>query len=271
MAAENLLELREFIHKELGIKMPASKVPMLHGRLQKRLRALGITSLAEYKEHLLHAPKDSDEVTQFIDAVTTNKTDFYRESAHFDFLLDRVVPQHTRATSRRLDIWCAGCSTGEEPYTIAMLLAHHARTRVGFEFGVLATDISTRVLEHARDGIYAAERVEPLPPAVRERYVMRSKDRTRKEVRISPEIRARVKFHRLNFMDADYGVANTFDAIFFRNVAIYFEPSTQEAVVSKLCRNLAVGGYLFIGHSESLSNFSLPLKYVSPAVYQRTP
>jgi chemotaxis protein methyltransferase CheR len=270
---DSLVGLREYIKTELGIKMPATKVPMLESRLQRRVRSLNLGSFAEYQRYLFNSPGGKKELIEFVDAVTTNKTDFYREPSHFDVLVKQgladILKIPGRAPSTPLKVWCAGCSTGEEPYTIAMILAEHGPAVGVTDFRILATDISTRVLAHAKAAVYDAERIDPLPVQLR-RYVMRSKDPQNRVVRVVPELRRRVSFHRLNFMDANYGVAEQFDVVFFRNVAIYFDGPTQEAVVTKLCKNLRPGGYFFLGQSESLSSTRPPLRHIGPSAYRRT-
>ncbi len=267
---EKFAAIRTFIERELGIKMPVSKVPMLESRLVGRMRVLGLTTYEQYEQYLFHDPKAREEVVCFIDAVTTNKTDFYREYPHFEYLSSRAMPtlapQHGAA---KWKAWCAGCSTGEEPYTLAMVMDDYLRQTNNPDFAILATDISTRVLEQARGGIYQADRVTPLPDQLRKRYVLKSRDPHRHDVRIAPELRRRISFHRLNFMDPDYGVKDMFDVIFFRNVAIYFDAPTQERVVGKLCAQLRPGGYFFIGHSESLPGRGHNLEHVGPAIYRK--
>jgi len=164
-----------------------------------------------------------------------------------------------------MKLWCAGCSSGEEPYTQAMVLSEYAKQQSGFDFAILATDISTKVLEHARLGIYDVSRMDPIPMPMRKNYLMHGKDK----IRIVPELRRKISFHQLNFMDDDYAVKDEFEVIFFRNVMIYFDKSTQEAVINKLCRNLKVGGYLFAGHSESLAGLDIPVTSIGSAVYRK--
>jgi chemotaxis protein methyltransferase CheR len=273
LSSESLNRFCAFITRELGIKMSPAKLPMLQSRLQRRLRELGIATLEAYQHYLFNSAGGEAERVHFIDAVTTNKTDFFREPQHFEFLTRTALPgldadaNAMQPWSFRL--WCAGCSSGEEPYTLSMVLSEFARERPGFDFSILATDISQRVLEHAARGIYPAERIEPVAMPLRAKYLLRSKDRTRDEVRIVPELRRRIAFHRLNFMDADYGVREQFEVIFFRNVMIYFDKPTQEAVINKLCRNLVPGGYLFVGHSESLAGLDIPVRCVTTAVYRK--
>ncbi|MFO1475283.1 MAG: protein-glutamate O-methyltransferase CheR [Verrucomicrobiota bacterium] len=257
----------------LGIKMNSGKVSMLQSRLLRRLRELRLASLEEYQEYLFHSADAQEEQVQFINAITTNKTDFFREPQHFTFLTETALPEiarlHGDPASWRANIWCAGCSSGEEPYTLAMVLAEYARTHPGFDFSIFATDISTRVLQHAEAGIYDEDRIAPVSLQLRRSYFLRSKDPSKHLVRVIPELRSRVRFRRLNFMDADYGVHERFDLISFRNVMIYFDRPTQEAVISRLCRNLIRGGYLFVGHSESLAGLNVPVEPVTSATFRK--
>jgi chemotaxis protein methyltransferase CheR len=204
-----------------------------------------------------------------MDAITTNKTDFFREPQHFDFLTGTALPRmDSGGATVRITLWSAGCSSGEEPYTLAMVLSKYAAGRRGLDFQILATDVSTRVLEAARSGIYTEAQVEPVPEEFRRKYLLRSNSGSEKLVRIVPELRKKVSFHRLNFMDAEYPVKDQFDAIFFRNVMIYFDKSTQEQVIARLCRSLKRGGYLFVGHSESLAGLDVPVELVRPSVFR---
>ena len=273
MTPESFQRFAVFITGELGIKMSENKVPMLQSRLMRRLRQLGLASLEEYQTYLFESPNAEEERVQFIDAVTTNKTDFFREPHHFDYLVKTALPALKRTygggPSWKFRLWCAGCSSGEEPYTQSMVLAEYARDHDGFDHEILATDISTRVLEHARLGIYDESRVDPVPLALRHKYLLRSKDSARALVRVVADLRRKVSFHRLNFMDDDYRVKDQFEVIFFRNVMIYFDKPTQEKVINKLCRNLRPGGYLFVGHSESLAGLRIPVESVASAVFRK--
>jgi chemotaxis protein methyltransferase CheR len=260
--------LSEFIHGECGIKVTEAKKVMLEGRLQKRLRKLGLGSFATYCEYLFSSEGMEKELTFMIDEVTTNKTDFFREPAHFRFLAESVLPDLTRSR-RRLTIWSAGCSSGEEPYTLAMVLSAHAERFPGFEFLVLATDISTSVLSKAEKAIYDEDRIVPVPAEFKRKYLLRSKDKTKKIVRIVPQLRSHVRFRRLNFMDRDFGFREPIDVIFCRNVIIYFDKPTQEKLLNRFCRQLAPGGYVFMGHSEALIDMKVPLVPVAPTVYRK--
>lgn len=259
-----------FVTDHLGIKMPKEKVLMLSGRISRRIRQLQLASADDYARYLFESIHGPEERVHFIDAVTTNKTDFFREPAHFSFLEDVVLPGLAASAEpgRLLTFWSAACSSGEEPYTLGMLLNEFTRFRPGLDFGILATDVSTRVLAQAVHGIYDASRIEPVPEPLRCRYLLR--DSLHKRVRIVPELRSKVSFHRLNLMDDDYRVRTMFDVVFLRNVLIYFERRIQEAVVNKLCRNLKPGGFLFVGHAESLAGFDVPLTQVGHAVFRKT-
>lgn len=260
----------EFIKTELGIKMPASKKTLLEARLQKRLRELCMNSHDEYCEYLFSAAGMEEELPNLVDVVTTNTTDFFREPKHFELLSSTVLPEvlARRSASRSVNIWSAGCSSGEEPYTLSMVLSEFGRLNPGFTFSILATDISTQVLRMAVRAIYPESKIAPIPSECRKRYLLRSKDRTRKVVRIAKEARSHVRFRRLNFME-EFTFDGQLDIIFCRNVVIYFDRQTQETLFSRFCRKLAPGGYLFIGHSESLAGMDLPLEPVAPTVYRR--
>ena len=168
-----------------------------------------------------------------------------------------------------MKIWSAGCSSGEEPYTIAITLSEFMEKSPGLAYSILGTDISTQILQKAADAIYKEERVSVVPLALKKKYLLKSKDRTNPTVRINSELRKRVRYQRLNFMDSTYNISDTFDVVFCRNVLIYFNRETQENVIGKLCTKLKSGGYLFIGHSESIMNMQLPLKQIKPTIFQR--
>ena len=271
LSSADFERLSLFIHQELGIKMPPAKKALLESRLQNRLRALGHSSFTEYCEFLFSPGGLDQELVMMIDLVTTNKTDFFRESHHFDFLSRTALPELIKSAGPVVTVWSAGCSTGEEPYTIAAVMSDFALNNpgIGFDYSILATDISTRVLEHARKGIYKEERLAPVPEGVKRRYFLRSRDSSRELVRVCPELREKLRFMRLNFMDETFPIDGQLDIIFCRNVIIYFNKETQERLMWKFCEHLRPGGYLFLGHSETLSGLGLPLKKVSASVYIR--
>ena len=268
MSNKDFLRLKDFIYNECGINMVQSKKTMLEARLQKRLRTLNFTSFSNYCDYLFSQEGIKEELTDMIDQVTTNKTDFFREPAHFEYLSRNVLPNFAR-TKRNIFLWSAGCSSGEEPYTLAMVLNDFANANRGFNFLILATDISTRVLDKARFAVYDQERINPVPPEMRKKYLLRSKDKTKNLYRVAPALREQIRFRRLNFMDNDFGFREPMDVIFCRNVIIYFEKPTQERLLNKFCQYLSPDGYLFMGHSETLFGMNVPLTQVAPTIYRR--
>ncbi len=275
MSTAEFERLSAFIHAELGIKMPSAKKTLLEARLQKRLKTLSMRSFTDYCEYLFSQEGAREELIQMIDLVTTNKTDFFREAHHFEYLADSVLPElvsgRGAGVKRPLRVWSAGCSSGEEPYTIAMVLNEFSRIKpaLGFDYSIISTDISTRVLEAARRGVYSETQAAPIPGELKRRYLLRSRDNTRGVVRIVPDLRAKTSFMRLNFMDPEFSFSEPLDIIFCRNVVIYFDKATQEKLFAKFCNCLNRGGYLFIGHSETLNGFNLPLEKVSTSVYRK--
>jgi chemotaxis protein methyltransferase CheR len=271
ICSRDYARLCELIYTQAGIHLGPDKKTMLEVRIKRRLRHLSLHSYGLYCDYLFGREGMREEIVHLIDAVTTNKTDFFREPRHFDFLTQRVLPQFAagNVVGRPFLIWSAGCSTGEEPYTMAMVLNEYAEANPGFRFRILASDICTTVLEKAESGVYAMEDLKPVPPALRRKYFLRSRDRSSDRIRVAPELRRTVEFRRLNFMDADYGLSEKPDAIFCRNVIIYFDRPTQENILKKLSRCLPRGGYMFVGHSETLHDMSLPLAPVAPALYRR--
>jgi chemotaxis protein methyltransferase CheR len=273
ISAKDFDRFSRLIYSECGIKMPPHKRSMLEARMRKRLRALDFTSYEQYSDYFFNLADHSQELVQLIDEVTTNKTDFFREPAHFDFLTRVALPQlidsHGAGIDRPLRLWSAGCSSGEEPYTLAMVLSEFAEQCPGFRFDILGTDISTKVLDKARLAIYRSERIEPVPLPLRKKYLLRSKNPEQNQVRIIPELRQKVNFHRLNFMGEDFGIDRSMDIIFCRNVIIYFDRPTQQRLLQRFCKVQQSGQFLFMGHSETLSGMDLPLKQMAPAVYRR--
>jgi chemotaxis protein methyltransferase CheR len=270
LSGKQFVRLKDFIYSHCGIKITEAKRTMVEARLRKRLKSLGIESFSLYCDYLFSAKGMEEELTHMIDQVTTNKTDFFRESAHFDYLARKALPELT-AIKKTITVWSAGCSTGEEPYTLAMVLSEFAGGRPGVRFMILATDISTRVLEKAKVAVYDGETVEPIPPALKHKYLLRSKDRTRDLYRMKPELRECVKFRQLNLMDGDFGFREQMDIIFCRNVIIYFDKPTQEQLLKRFCGLLSPYGYLFMGHSETLFGMDLPLVQAAPTVYRKRP
>ena len=270
LSARDLNRLCKLIYDQCGINLNAEKRVMLEGRLKRRIVELKLSSYHEYCEYLFDGHgHDAEEMVQLIDAVTTNKTDFFREKPHFDLLVSQVLPElAARGKNRELLIWSAGCSTGEEPYTLAIVLTEYARAHAGFRFRILATDISTAVLAKAKLGVFTSEVVSPVPLDLRRKYFMQSRNRESNQLRVVPELRDTIEFRRLNLME-DFGMSELADAIFCRNVIIYFDRPTQEQLFRKFSRQLVDGGYMFVGHSENLHHMDVPLVPVAPALYRK--
>jgi chemotaxis protein methyltransferase CheR len=210
------------------------------------------------------------ELVHMIDVVTTNKTDFFREPTHFDFLTNRILPQYKNGGSSFMKIWSAGCSSGEEVYTIAMVMEEYLKqTPLRLPYALLGTDISTHILEKAQAAVYSEDQIARIPLALKKKYFLRSKDPLVHKARVVPELRKKVRYQRLNFMDSQYDVPGYFDVIFCRNVLIYFDKAVQEKVINRLCSRLKEGGYFFLGHSESISNMQVPLRQIQPTVFIR--
>lgn len=264
----------QLIETRVGIQLPGTKRTMVEGRLRKRVRALGMRDLDAYASHVFEKNGLDAEFDHLVDCVTTNKTDFFREAAHFTFMRDVAVPQllrQRRASPVKLKIWSAASSTGAEAYTAAMVLDGMRREpgTGGFMFSVLGTDICTDVLEQARRAIYPRAMLTPVPRDLADRYLLWPRDASRDEVRIAPELRRTVQFMHLNLMDETYDVDRDVDLIFCRNVLIYFDKPTQKAVVGKLRSHLRPGGYLLLGHSESMAGGDgLGMRQILPTIYQ---
>lgn len=272
LSKKDFQNLAQFIHGSLGIKMPDVKRGMIESRLRKRLTHLGLTSYEDYCDYLFSPKGMQDELQHFVDEITTNKTDFFREPHHFSFMLEKGLPDMVSRTGagivRKFTVWSSACSRGDEPYTLAMVLSEFALANRGFDFSILATDISSRVLETAVEGIYDTQVVDSVPLDYRRRYLLKSKDQTKKLIRIRPELRKKIMFRQMNLMDEDYNIKNKFDMIFCRNVIIYFDKPTTDQLMVKLCNMLVPGGYLFMGHSELLDCSHLPLVSVAPTIYK---
>lgn len=267
LSLKDFNRLSEFIHHGYGIKMPIEKKTMLQCRLQKRLKMLNMSSFTEYCNFLFSKEGKGSELVQMIDVVTTNKTDFFRESAHFDFLYQQILPKIEKWG--KLRVWSAGCSSGEEVYSLAMLLSEFSASHRSLEFEILGTDISTRMLEQASNAIYNEEKAAVIPIDYKIKYMLRNKEASKKTVRINKTLRSKVYFQRLNFMDSDYNVPGLFDIVFCRNVLIYFDKSTQELVINRLCKKIKPGGFFFLGHSESIMDMNVPLHQIKPTIFQR--
>jgi chemotaxis protein methyltransferase CheR len=243
---------------------------MVETRLRRRVRALGMTCFADYTNRIFGPDADEEEIVHLIDAVTTNKTDFFREPSHFDYLVRAALPTllRDRDSSSLFTIWSAASSTGEEPYTLAMVLDGFSEVRA-LNWRIVASDVSTEVLARAQRAIYPEALAEPIPPALRYKYLLRSRDREKGLVRIVPRLRQKVNFLRVNLLSSRYDIPKPVDVIFCRNVFIYFNRQTQGQILERFCDYLCPGGYVFLGHSETVNGISASLVQVAPTIYRK--
>ena len=265
-------KIAKFMEENVGIKMPESKRLMIQARLSSRLKALRFADFNQYIDYVFANHKDGqEEMILMIDALTTNLTHFFRENTHFEYMTNSVLPEFYSQGLQKLEIWSAGCSSGEEPYTLSIVMNEYLRAhqRQFLDFKILATDISTKVLTKAMNAVYPMSSVDKLSYDMKKKYFLRSRNREKALVRVKEEVRNRVNFQRLNFMDANYSHCGMKNIIFCRNVLIYFDKPTQEAVVRKLVNQLVPGGYLFLGHSETIFGMNLPLKNMAPTVFRK--
>ena len=255
--------------------MSETKKQLLKSRLQRRMRICGIGSYSGYHDYVVAHP---DEVEFFVNSVTTNKTDFYRENHHFEFVTSHVVPEAVNRAeampgNNALKIWHAGCSTGEEPYTLAIVLKEAQAAYPGLHFAQLASDIDTEVLRTAETGIYAEERVRTLPTQTLRQWFLRGKGQRAGSYRIKPELQGQLTFRQINLLDEPWPMKEStkFDVIFCRNVLIYFDKPTQNRLFERFHERLNAGGYLFLGHSESMHGQDSRFRSIGKTIYRALP
>ncbi len=257
-------EISEFIYNLCGIKLAAGKENLVKARLAKRLRFLGMSDFDDYIAYMKNE-QEPVELSCMIDEITTNQTSFFREYNHFDFLRDKAIPQ---LNEHRIRIWSAGCSSGEEPYSIALFLDKHLPQIKQKDIKILATDISLKMLEKAREGVYNDQSLQSVPSQMLMKNFQTVRVKPFRLRQINESIKKMITFARLNLM-SDWPMKGPFNMIFCRNVMIYFDKQTREKLVNKYYEILEQGGYLFIGHSESMAGLNQPFKYVQPAVYRK--
>ncbi|MFU8819075.1 MAG: CheR family methyltransferase [Desulfurivibrio sp.] len=259
----------DLVYQKTGIYLKTEKKELLNARLGKRLRALGMDSFAQYYDHVL-GDSSGEELVQMIDVVSTNFTSFFRENNHFDLLVSQVLPEliSRSGAKKELVIWSAAASSGEEPYTIALVTEDFFADKPGWGYRILATDISTRVLAHAQQGVYPTERVTKVPKNYLKKYFQRGVGAAAGSVRVKESLRRRISFERFNLMD-NFPWNGSLDVIFCRNVMIYFNRETQQALLNKFHHALAPGGYLFIGHSESISSLKHGFAQIASTAYRK--
>lgn len=266
LSAAQFREIRDLTYRICGIHLPAGKEGLVQSRLARRLRLLQLTDFDQYISHV-RADAGGTEVSHMIDALTTNKTNFFREPRHFEYLAERVLPE-ARERGEPLRIWSAGCSSGEEPYSLAMLIVDDPRARHP-DARILATDIASDILDRAREGVYDERQLEGVSEARRRAHFEPVRAGAGEpKWRVRDPLRSLIRFARLNLM-GEWPMRGPFDVILCRNVMIYFDKPTQERLVERFAALLRPGGHLLVGHSESLSGIRHGLRFVQPAVYMR--
>lgn len=262
------------IYRLCGINLSATKKLLVEGRIRKRMKQLSFESFDAYLDYFFSREGYEAEYVNLIDVITTNKSDFFRENHHFDFLKETGLPaiiryMETNLKSRSMSFWSAGCSSGEEPYTLAIVLKEYFENRKNIQFTIYASDVSTLILDSAIAGIYEAEKIDSIPLTLKKKYFLKSKAVDKNLIRVASEIRDLVDFRRINFLESDYDIPGNLDAAFCRNVLIYFDRQTQESVLKKILRKIRGEGYLFLGHSETITGLDLPLRRIAPTIYQK--
>jgi chemotaxis protein methyltransferase CheR len=262
---EDFNVLRKMSNAHSGIQVPDERFDMFYSRLSKRVRRLGLNDFSEYCEYLRN--NHDDEFTEFINAITTNLTSFFREMHHFDYLKTVVIPELLvrNAATKQIRIWSAGCSTGEEPYSIAITLSENVPS--DWDVKILATDLDTHVLECAASGIYTQDRITDLPKETLKRWFMKSKSLP-DQVKVKPELQEIIQFKQLNLMQ-EWSMTKPFDVIFCRNVLIYFDRETKALLAKRYAKLLVSKSWLFIGHSESLNQLSSEFELVATTSYRK--
>ncbi len=266
---------RALIRQMTGISLPPAKIHLIEQRLRRRVTAFGLPDTESYLQMLLDQKGMDEELRHVIDLITTNTTSFFRESAHFDMLASQIVPERIARTPAgqrpRLKLWSAAASEGAEAFTMAIVLAELQRRGMGFDYAILGTDISNRMLHRASEAIYDDDQISAIPAELRARYFLTgAHPSVAGKARVVPELRRRVRFRHMNLMDESYGVDHDVDVIFLRNVLIYFDQADKERVVARLAGHLAPRGYLIVGHAESMVVRHAQLTQVKPTIFQKT-
>ena len=271
LSERDFRRLSALVYKNCGINLHQGKKALVRSRLGKRLRETGLKDFNAYYKYVTQEYSGA-ELVRMLDAISTNLTSFFREEEHFDFMKQEVFPTYAsgnnRKSIRRLRFWSAGCSTGEEPFSLAISLLEYFRKSQLFNVKILATDISTRALSQAKKGVYPAIGLEKLSESMARKYFLRGYGKHKGYFKAKPSLMAMVEFKRFNLMEP-FPFKEAFDLILCRNVMIYFDKRTQQVLVNKLYNTLHEGGYLFVGHSESLTGTDHSFNYIRPSVYQK--
>ncbi|MBE9515737.1 MAG: protein-glutamate O-methyltransferase CheR [Proteobacteria bacterium] len=262
---------RKLIYRETGISLSEHKRALVMSRLAKRLRLHGLPSYKDYYDFIVSSGNE-DELREMTNAITTNKTSFFREDYHFKFLetnlFPKLVQKGINGAARNLRIWSAGCSTGEEPYTIAMTAHNYFENHSNWKIDITATDIDTNVLERSNNGVYPLELADQIPDKLLNKYFMRGIDENAGYFRASNNLRSLIHFQQLNLNHPSWDIKGKFNIIFCRNVIIYFDRPTQKKLISRFIQHLEPNGLLMLGHSESLHGHDLDLLNLGKNIYQ---
>ncbi|MDJ0833298.1 MAG: protein-glutamate O-methyltransferase CheR [Gammaproteobacteria bacterium] len=259
--------LRKIVTESTGIIANEDKYTMYYSRLARRVRKLGLSDFTEYRQYLRN--NSDTELMELVNSVTTNLTSFFRENHHFEFLKNTFVPSLKQRGERKIRIWSAGCSTGEEPYSIAMSLAQAIPDHASWDIKILATDLDSNVISKAASGIYGQERVEGIDPLLLRSYFKRGKATNEGFVKVNPELMRMIEFKQLNLLHS-WPIGYKMDCIFCRNVVIYFDKETKNQLVERYAEQMIDNGYLFMGHSESLFKSTDRFKLLGQTIYQKT-
>jgi chemotaxis protein methyltransferase CheR len=275
LSENEFLLFKDLIYGLAGIHLTTAKLAMVRSRLQKRLRLNGLPSFAEYYKMVCDRPPGDTELTELVNCMTTNKTDFFREQHHFDFVTNVVIPDLAQRAGigrqpKRIRVWHAGCSTGEEPYSLGITLAESLGARGIWDVRQLASDIDTKVLAHAEQGVYDTERLAPVPERILRKYFLKGRGENSDLYKVHESLRGRITFRQINLLDNRWPINPNarFDMIFCRNVIIYFDKPTQRALFARFEELMRPGGYLFIGHSESLHGVSGTFESLGKTIYR---
>lgn len=269
---EQFERFRALVYEHSGISLGEKKRALVRARFGKEMRNLGLTSYSEYYDHVVN-DSTGQAAIRMINAISTNLTSFFRENQHFDHLskvyLASLVQKRMASGDKHLRLWSAGCSTGEEPYTLSMVIMESVPNPANWDMKILATDIDSNVLDFARSGVYEKKRIDNVPPMLKGKYLTRKGERKEPEYHVNDNLKRLITFRQLNLMRAPWPFKRRFDVIFCRNVMIYFDRPTQERLVNRFFEVLEPGGQLFVGHSESLTGVNHKFKYIQPTVYRR--
>ena len=259
---------RDFIHLHTGIALSEHKRALICSRLARRLRHYRFASYSEYYELLTQADTDGAELMEMVNAITTNKTDFFREAHHFTFLTEQVFPTYRQATSRRLRLWSAAAATGEEAYSLAIAVNEAFSALPGWDVRILATDIDTHVLAHAQEGVYSLDHTQAIAPDRLRRFFLKGEGASEGLIKAKKDLKDRVQFQQLNLIADTWPMRGPFDVIFCRNVLIYFDQATQRRILERMAALLCKDGYLMLGHAESMHSFDRLFRPVGHSIYQ---